>query len=176
MCDEEYRNTVAEYIRDDSPKIFGNYSRAHAACVTSAFLNAAQRSVVILSGSFPHDFYFDENIGNELRCAIERVAGNGGKVRIITVDGKKNETLSALAEESKGVFEYRAGHYSGNDLAHFMVVDGKRYRLEAVHDKNEKTPEVVRAEVCCNGVKKADELLSFFNAAWCILTPREEVR
>lgn len=51
----------------------------------------------------------------------------------------------------------------GSDINHFLVVDAKRYRLGAVHEKSEKTPECVHAEVCCNRRKKASELVNYFN-------------
>ena len=106
------------------------------------------------------------------------LAEKNGKIRIITVNGQVSQSLSDLVMELSGRgIEYRAGRFVRENgvspLAHFMVVDGKRYRLEESH-ADSGMPETVKAEVCCNGPGKARQLLEFFEKAWTLLTPRQE--
>lgn len=174
MCkaDEKYRTEVDSYLRDDSPVIFGNYSKAHAEYVTEAFLRSATESIVILSGRFPEDFYC-KDVERELCSAINRLPN--GRIRIVTLGDSKSSLLERLAQGSNGTLEYRPGRYTGEEpLEHFMVVDGKRYRLEKPHPPiDSSTPDGVEAEICCNGTRKAKELLGFFDKAWAILAPRQ---
>jgi len=168
MADEKYNAKVEEYILTDSPVVFGNYDSDHAKCVIKSFLCHAKKSILLLSGTFPEDFY-GENIVNELRAAKKRISGD---IRVITLDGKISPVLKKLCDAEE--IEYRAGLYTGDEISHFMVVDGKRYRLEAPHEATEdETPEIVKAEVCCNGVKKASELIAFFEKAWRLLAPTQ---
>lgn len=52
----------------------------------------------------------------------------------------------------------------GARVQHYMVVDGKRYRLESEHDN--PVPDTVHAEVCCNGKAKSALLSGMFNSVW----------
>ncbi|WP_337746792.1 hypothetical protein [Victivallis vadensis] len=159
----EYRKGVETYLKEDSPVIFGNYTKEHAACVVELFTRSARKNIDLLSGCYPSSFY--GNITELLQAAANRDV----KVRIITLCNRVDERLNSLDRNNSNI-EYRPGRLIGDKpVSHFMVVDGKRYRLEAPHQESD--PETVKAEICCNGVKKASELEDLFNAVWGILKP-----
>ena len=164
----EYRNAVETYLKEDSTVIFGNYTKEHAACVVGLFVKSARQTIDLLSGCYPSAFYGD--ITELLRQAADREV----KVRIITICNEKNTSLEELGK-SNGNIEYRPGRLVGsNPVSHFMVVDGKRYRLETPHKEGD--PPTVKAEICCNGVKKASELEYIFDTVWGILKPPEAAK
>lgn len=167
---EEYRRQVVTRILTNSPDIFGNYSDAHAACVVEAFAHHAEKEIMLMSGAFSSKFYTGP-VFDELRQAAER----GVKIRIVTSDAENVDlqnllTLAAAKTKEKPEehpVSFFVTRYSGDGApTHFMVVDGKRYRLErGTHAPNDERP-VVQAEVCCNGPQKAKALADFFNNLW----------
>lgn len=169
---DKYKADVDGFFRDNSPKVFGNYTQDHANYVIHKLLESAENSMVLLSGKYPCDFY--DELCKDFESAVERIARSHGTVRIITADGTINEKLLQFAEKHKEVVEYRPAKYNGEvPISHFMVVDGKRYRLERPHEVVDNAPDPVNAEVCCNGKDKADELISFFDSVWKVLNPAE---
>ena len=170
---EKYQKDVDKFFRDDSPKIFGNYTQEHASYVIHKLLESAEKDIVLLSGKYPCDFY-KEDLEEDFERAIKRIDAAGGVVRVITADGQVSEQLQTLVQTLGKTLEYRPAEYKGDKpISHFMVVDGKRYRLEHPHAVAENTPESVAAEVCCNGEDKAKDLLSFFDSVWHILGDSE---
>ena len=177
MDRENYNAMVDKYLSDDSSIVFNNFSPEHASHIITRFLESAQNSVEVLSGNFADDFYDNLALTFLLQQTSMRLKNNDGKIRVITTSGKRNKTLTGLA--NNGIIEYIPALYKhesdGSDINHFLVVDAKRYRLEAVHEKSEKTPECVHAEVCCNGRKKASGLVNYFNLVWTALRPKEKL-
>ena len=177
---EEYKKVVFEYLVTDAPTIFGNFTRAHAEFVINSFLDDAKSDLVILSGSFPEDLYFNSN--RKFRDAVQRVQRNGGRVRVITLNdnfpGVKKLDELCKQEEFSNALQHFSATYSGSEpISHFMVVDKKRYRLEAPHvpvTTPEESKANRRAEVCCNGPLKARELLDFFDAVWTRLAKQQQ--
>ena len=167
---EQYKKVVLEYLATDAATIFGNFTRAHAEFVINSFLDDVQSDLVILSGSFPNDLYFSAN--EKFVNAVRRVNHNGGKIRVITLNNQfpSIKKLDELCREFPGTLSHYAANYSGNEpISHFMVVDKKRYRLEAPHapvTTQEESKADRRAEVCCNGPVKVRELLTFFDLVW----------
>lgn len=173
----EYRAQVRVWIATDSPVIFGNYSTAHAACVVEEFAKSAEKSIVLMSGAFSHEFYKGV-VFDALANAIKR----GVSIRIITsappetVDIANLNRLVACSGERENP-AYFVAHYTGQSPAsHFMVVDGKRYRLERGKHLPKSEQPVVQAEVCCNGVPRAKQLEQFFDAVWSHLSDLAKAR
>ncbi len=160
MCSEieKYRKEIRGYLADDSEAIFGNYTKEHAACVTELFIESAQKNIDILSGCFPKDFYVSKGLNTLLQKAKDR----GVKIRVITLCEEDCTGLDGI--------EHRSACASAEPISHFMIVDNKRYRLEVPHNDD---PQYVKAEVCCNGVKKANALLKCFDDAWDFLGPED---
>ena len=168
----EYQRRLYELLYSDSEAIFANYSQEHAQCIIRAFIDAAEHTIVFLSGDFGGGVYRE---GGDIRCALEAAVRRGVDVRVISLgqnDGSK-ESLAALntrlckeADASvKGSFSYKMGVVrEGAQVQHYVVVDGKRYRLEAAHAT--PVPDSVHAEVCCNGRAKAALLTNSFNTVW----------
>ena len=162
----EYRAQVRAWIATGSPVIFGNYSTAHAACVVEEFAKCAQSKIDLMTGSFSSSFYC-----GAILSAFADAARRGVKIRIITSDPTaKCDNLEALVNDVKtGIKpDYFIARYNGKEPAsHFMVVDGKRYRLErGIHSPNEEDRPIVQAEVCCYGVERARYLEDFFELVW----------
>ena len=177
--DKEYMDMVDERLRTNSPEIFGNFSAEHAGYIIAQFIKNAQKSIEILSGNFSDAFYDGISVKTLLKEAAKRIKENGGRIRVITVNGKVCQKLTELSQEinkdAEKTMEYIAAKCANPDAVnHFMIVDGFRYRLEEPHQAYEagKIPEYVKAEVCCNGPQKAGNLLRTFNAAWTLLEPK----
>lgn len=178
---QNYEQMVNHYLDTDSSEVFGNMSPEHAQFIISKFIRSAKRSIAILSGCFCHDFYSGNNISEVIREKAKELPE--GSIRIITADGEICDDIFKLkesvnAEYGKNIIEYRPGKFNGSTpLKHFLVVDGKRYRLEESHPviKEGKAPEFVKAEVCCNGEIKSSVLLDVFNKIWGLLQPSQEM-
>ena len=173
MNDEliEYQRKLYELLYTDSESIFANYSQEHAKCIIKAFIDAAENTIVFLSGDFGSGIYK----GGEIRDSLEAAVRRGVDVRVISLgqDDASHECLTELdiALSSKpespvrGRFRYKLGVVrTGAQVQHYMVVDSKRYRLEAYHAM--PVPDSVHAEVCCNGKAKAAMLTNMFNTVW----------
>jgi hypothetical protein len=87
-------------------------------------------------------------------------------------DGESQTTIADKIKEinqkiNKSVIKYMPAIYSGKDpIEHFLLVDGKRYRIEDPHDKIIGKIEDTKAKVCCNSPDIVKEKLAFFNAVW----------
>lgn len=164
---EEYQAKINKLILEDSPAIFANHSRRHARCIIRTFLSGARESVDILAGDFGNDFYQYPDI----RASVLQAVDNGSKVRVISLgtQEKSRAFIRGLANEAndgsrKGSFLVKFARVRpGTQVKHYMIIDGKRYRLEDYHDEGSNT---VRAEVCCNGKVKAATMTRAFNAVW----------
>lgn len=167
----EYQRKLYELLYTDSEAIFANYSQEHAKCIIRAFLDSAENTIVFLSGDFGAGIYKGGEIRDSLASAVRR----GVDVRVISL-GQDDNSRACLAKldtelrpESeppvKGRFRYKLGiARNGAQIQHYMVVDGKRYRLESCHEM--PVPDSVHAEVCCNGKAKAAMLTNMFNTVW----------
>lgn len=184
-----YNRMVLERIQTDSPEIFGNLTPENARFIVPAFIQAAKESVVIFSGSMPPWFYNEEDsvagapILDVIREAAKRIhekfAENAaGAIRIITVNGVSDPDLDFFSDEIEkenggvAVVKIIQAAYRGDPrtLQHYIVVDHRRYRLEATHDQCRDTKlDAVMAEVCCNGPVKAKRLEEAFDAIWSAL-------
>lgn len=176
----EYQAKLDSLIAADSKAIFANYSRAHARCIIRTFLSGAKESADILAGDFGNDFYQHPAI----QAAVLKAVTNGAHVRVISLGTSKasKDFVVAIAESAshapsppgkQGTFQYKFAQVrQGAKVKHYMIIDGKRYRLEDYHDEGSDS---VHAEVCCNGQGKATTLTRTFEAVWNRLpTPSEE--
>lgn len=175
---KSYNEMVDTFLKNDSTEVFGNFSPEHAKYIIIKFLESARKSVDILSGSFSDAFYDGNGIFSVLKHVAKKLSEVDGKIRIITVNGEVNEKLNSIVEEintelNRNVISYIPTCYKGKGpLKHFLVIDGKRYRLESEHKTipEGQLPESVKAEVCCNGEEKASALISFFDNVYRIVS------
>lgn len=168
---EEYQAKLDKLMAEDSTAIFANYSRDHARCIIRTFLSDAKKTADILAGDFGNDFYQHTDI----EAAVLRAVANGAQLRVISLGtSEKSKTfVRGLAEVARdiatrspqtGDFQYAfARVLPGKKVKHYMVIDGKRYRLEESHDEGS---HIVHAEVCCNGKGKAATLTRTFESVW----------
>ena len=183
---------VLENLRTDSPEVFGNLTPENARFIVPTFIEAAKESVVIFSGSMPPWFYNESDtiagapilniIRNTAKRLYEQYAGNAaGAIRIITVNGISDPNLDMFVDEVRKenggveVVKIIQATYRGNprDLQHYIVIDHRRYRLEAPHNQcRDSKPDAVMAEVCCNGPVKAKRLEAVFDTIWASLNAK----
>ena len=132
----------------------------------------------MLSGNLTDSFYDGIEIYEVLKEAARRI-NQPGKIRIITLDGDdesektiKNEISKINKEIGVEVIKYAPAVYNGDQMQmeHFLLVDGKRYRIESPHQKITGKVEETKADVCCNAPDEVNRRLAFFDAAWNNLT------
>lgn len=177
MAFKDYKEMVETYLKTNSTEIFGNFSKDHAAFIVTSFLESAENSVDIFSGSFADAFYSVQGMDVLLLQTAKRLQKNKGRVRIITISGGKNLLLNRLEKEVNDLscFAYIPAKFTGTtELNHFMIVDNMRYRLEAPHQPFREDSDCIHAEVCCNGKAKAAELTHFFDRVWKRLKDQAE--
>lgn len=174
MCDElvEYQKKLNYLLYSDSEAVFANYSQNHARCIFRTFIDAALDSIIFLSGDFGQGVFQEESIKNALVAAVKR----GVKIRVISLSGNEvslknlkllEGSVNSIPNEKNcgGYFRYRIGTVRGGArVQHFMVVDGKRYRLEEYHEA--PVPDNIHAEVCCNNKMSANAMSAMFNIVW----------
>lgn len=172
MAFKDYEEMVNTYLKDNSTEVFGNFSSEHAGFIIASFLESAENSVDIFSGTFADAFYSAKGIDALLIQTARRLQKNNGRIRIITISGEKSDLLNKLEKEINDPksFSYISAKFKGApEPNHFMIVDNMRYRLEAPHPPFDETSNCIHAEVCCNGKAKAAELTHFFDRAWKVL-------
>ena len=183
----EYQARLDELMDSDSPDIFGNYTQNHARRIIRTFFASAEKSIMCLSGDFgnPKGVYGEAEIESALREAV----GKGVDVRVISLNVSpdsisrlnslceelnkevaagdvKDETRCCCGKVRHGSFAYKLGVVTNPkaEIHHYLIVDGKRYRLEAAHSNPVGCD--VHAEVCCNGPLKAASLKRDFDTIW----------
>lgn len=174
---DEYRAFVKGFIEDDSPIIFSNYSMHHARCITDEFIKTARKSITLFTGAVLDGFYnqkFRERLVKKLKENPELQV----KILIISKHDRNlresSERLDLFKEDlrKEGLqdrFDYRMLRMESPaiNVNHFLVVDNKSYRLEEPHEDLESVvPDVVHADVCYNGEKRAGQLTGLFNNLW----------
>ena len=166
---KNYAEMVDYNIAHESTEVFGNFSTEHASYIVTRFLENAKKTVIILSGGFV-DVTPTRGLCALLKQTALRLVENDGSIRIITANGEKNSDIERIRDEiGCGKIEYIPARYSGTTpLKHFMVIDGKMYRLENAHETLSDGAEL-HAEVCCNGREKAAQLTEFFDRVWHLL-------
>lgn len=187
-----YNRMVLEHLRTNSPEVFGNLTPENARFIVPTFIEAANESVVIFSGSMPPWFYneADTIVGAPILDIIQKTAKRfyekfaenaAGAIRIITVNGVTDPNLDTFVDDVKRqnggveVVKIIQATYRGNpqDLQHYIVIDHRRYRLEAPHNQcRDLKPDTVMAEVCCNGPVKAKRLEAVFDTIWAALNAK----
>ena len=175
MNDADYRAMVTSNIKTDSSEVFGNLTTGHATFIIQSFIESAKESISILSGSFNDAFYDGDTLLKALKEAAKRINIQNA-IRIITVEKESKRLLDfiqqANKEIGKPVISYISTKYTGTEpLNHFLLVDGKRYRIEEPHGEfdSSKKPDIVKASVCCNDTKSVKPWQDFFDSIWGIL-------
>ena len=174
--DVEYSQMVSRYIRDNIPTVFHNETITHAKDIIIQFLNTAERSIEIMTGTMAEVFYLDPMLQEAFRNAASRL-GNSA-IRIVTINAPRRDVerirqiVADLNESvSKHTIAYRPARYNGRaeNLRHLMLVDDKRYRWEFPHPQFSNLPQNVSAEVSCFAPQFVSERKVFFNQIWDLL-------
>lgn len=173
--ENEYTEKFNRRLQVNSPEVFGNFSSKNADYIILRFIESAKESVSLFTDRIPGDACC---FHNAIRTAATNIVKYNtkkatGAIRIITVDGEKHPDLIQAAKEinsqlHRKVISVIETKYSGEKVLNsYTVVDLRRYRLEDTHKPFKGTlPEIVKAEVSCNGPGKAFILESSFNRLW----------
>ena len=160
---ENYKDSAIWYLKHDSKTMFKTYTKEQSIFIIELFFKYAISDIIILSGIFPEYLYMNNETGL-LKEVINRFKFISGKIRIITLNNI-NKNLEDLAKSTNGILEYRKAYIENEkiEIPHFMVVDGKRYRLEDIHEMN---PQNLVSQICCNDIIIAKQLTEYFNSLW----------
>ena len=160
---ENYKDSAIWYLKHDSNTMFKTYTKEQSIFIIELFFKYSISDIIILSGIFPEYLYMN-NDASLLKDVISRFRLISGKIRVITLNGNNNN-LENLAKSTDGILEYRKAYIENINIKipHFMVVDGKRYRLEDIHEMN---PENLVSQICCNDIMTAKQLTDYFNSLW----------
>lgn len=200
---QAYNQLVDRRLATESPEVFGNFSIENAKHIVSAFIWNAKQSVTILAGSMREDIYSDSASDSaefekpdcesptskrafaSLFHAAQTLASteippNKYPIRIIMLRDREREIIDAFVNDTnrelgKDVIKIIYARYRLPRINHYLVVDHRRYRLEAPHDPFiQNLPPIWKAEVCCNGPRKAKKIEASFDAIWNKLTDEEK--
>lgn len=170
-----YIEEFDQRLKVSSPEVFGNFSIKNADYIILRFVESAKESISLFTDRIPGE---DGQLEKVVRAAAENIVKNNPKnatcaIRIITVDGEKHPDLVKSARETNAQLHRRVvsvietRHHGKKTINPYVVVDLRRYRLEDSHRPfNGTPPEIVKAEVCCNGSVKAVILENWFNRLW----------
>lgn len=152
MCESAiryYEEQVKILIRENSDEIISNSSSKHAIVLLKNFFQEARSSIYIFCGNLSKTVYDDIHVVDAMRAALER----GIEVAVIICQEKPESTLFSelLKQYGKRIF----CKIADNEINHFCVIDGRRYRLET--DQMEK-----KAIACANSREIGSSLQKIF--------------
>jgi len=167
---EEYIKMVENFANSDSDIVFGNNSLDHAVVIAKNMFKKANSDIEILSGTLD-EMYFSQ-IEPSLKEVAERLKlKDEGVIKIITVQEEFPEKLKKKFENmnleiGKDVFKYLPLLNPGKpeDVTHFYVIDGKRWRVEEPH--GEIREGKVKAQVCFNDEHAGENFHKYFDDLW----------
>ena len=200
---QAYNRLVDRRLATESPEVFGNFSLENSKHIVSAFIRSAKQSVTILAGSMREEFY-SASESDAAECgktgcesatskrafaslfhaaqslaATKKTQGEF-PIRIIMLEDRGTEKIDAFVEDTNrelgnDVIKIFHARYRLQRTNHYLVVDHRRYRLEGLHESfDENVPPIWKAEVCCNGPRKAKKIEASFDAIWKKLTDEEK--
>ncbi|MBI5921928.1 MAG: hypothetical protein HY847_09760 [Betaproteobacteria bacterium] len=136
--DLEYDRFVERLAKAEDPRTISNSSTRHALSILRAIFRHAKRSVSIFSGKLDPNVFNDD----ELLRTAENFQKGGGSLRVLLQDQalSKNDAsklLLQLAAQSSDVNDascmvkqVTSEHPFADAKCHFVVADGKAYRIE----------------------------------------------
>lgn len=166
----EYRLRVRNRIQEDSPVAFANDDSQHAFVVIGELINSAEYTILLYCGKLSSSIY--QKLLPQFREAIEQ---RHIDVRVLVDCASPDESGTSIFLQKKGCIKHKQSDLD-RKFAHFLLVDGKRYRLET---SSEKKRAVVRANALEieKSRKNAEGMQSYFNKWWqeaeIVQTPAE---
>ena len=190
-----YNQLVDRRLATESSEVFGNFALENSKHIISAFIRSAKQSVTILAGSMREEFYsaseseaaecgktgcesatsksaFASLFHAAQTLAATKKTQDEFPIRIIMLEDRDREKIDAFVKDTNrelgnDVIKIYHARYRLQRTNHYLVVDHRRYRLEELHESfAENVPPVWKAEVCCNGPRKAKKIEASFNAIW----------
>ena len=125
---KEYEALVRESIETGSCDLFRNASAAHAAIIMRLFCEYAKRTVHIFCGRMNREVY------GALRESFAEAIARGVEVQFITEELFEHLESGDVARYLRERGALRC-YGEKQDIAHFSVVDGRMFRVEADREK-----------------------------------------
>lgn len=152
MCEPAiryYEEQVRILIRENSNEIISNSSSKHAIILFKTFFKEARSSIYIFCGRLSKAVYDDIHVLDAMRSALE----NGVDVQVVICEKVPESVL--FVELLKQYNKKICCNTVDNEINHFCVIDGRRYRLEI--DPLEK-----KAIACVNSIEIGQSLQNIF--------------
>jgi hypothetical protein len=177
----DFRNLLSKYRYGRSESFISNRYPWQTKMAVLELLKLAEsdgKSVRILSGNAPEQFYSEEVIEHIAKCLK---AGCDVNI-LIWSKSRRCPEFESLQKTSYGQnLSFRfSGTTEGSDiLQHFLVVGDDAYRLEAIHPDlsgetfTEISPET-QAKICFNDPAGGGRLAKLFDTIWDMLVPPSE--
>lgn len=166
--DEEYIEIVDKAIKGDLNLDIPNSTFDHALLLTERLLAVAKKEVNIFSGSLYEALY-----GVKIKGLLQEVINRGIEIKIIVWHKVKEEQVADLKSLSDKLQIKLANlpldePKAYQNTKHFLVVDGKSYRLEEPHRPQAETAEdfQVKGIANFNNPQLAKVLNDIFNNLW----------
>lgn len=164
----EYKAAVEEIIASGDSTVISNINYAHAVYLTVKQFDKANKAAKIITGKMA-ETTGDLAIKEAFCKMVRRIAGNNGKVQLITTGySSRPSWLKDLQKEvgpSLSIIFTKVN--PGMPVSHGFVLDEKMYRLEEPHD--DEDCQDVHASVCFNDGSVAKGMSEAFDGIWNIL-------
>ncbi len=129
---DRYAKSVRDKIRNQAGGLFQNNSPLHASIIIREFLDAAEKTVCLFCGKL------SESVYGALQVFFSSAIERNVRVRVITESSYEETGAKNLAEYLKSKDSLRCLAWKKEDsLPHFLLVDGRMYRLEVKQEQKE---------------------------------------
>jgi hypothetical protein len=166
-----YKEAIELIIKNKIEDPLKNDSYLDALYLTEMMFNKTNNQALILTSNGVD--HFIEALGESFEKMLERIGKVGGKVKMIILDGSVNQLLSTLLLKFNHVLEIKPGETKdGAIVNHFIACDSNMIRVEKPHGKLDPTSDIssIKADVYFNNENETQRTISFFNAAWRIVS------
>lgn len=150
--EENYIAALLTYMYKRQDHYFLNDSIGHATLLADMMIGAAEKYVLIYTGSFNEQCY---------KYAVDNLP-DSVKVRVLFQDNSAKRWWT----NNQNIIAHNTSiplSLNGNEINHFFVVDGKAFRYEIDHLKSTASANFSQPEVC-------EGLTSIFSEAWGNIT------
>ncbi len=161
-----YDALIEQNKEENSEKGMCNDNYCHALFFTDYMFRATQHDIRMLSGEEGAGFLC--TLRKSFEEALKRITRFGGDVRIILVNSKKTDFLSAMIEKYPILKLTHASLKGDKNVPHTIICDDHMLREEDIHEKltDESDTEQVTAKVYFNSNVKAKLATESFDDTW----------
>ena len=152
----QYAEKVQKRIDENDCEVFLNRSEWHAAIILRKFIESAKNSISIFCG------HLNKNVYGDLLPDFKAAAKRGVAVRVLTASSEV--CAESVADGLREISAFQTLRDEDDEIPHFAVVDGIRYRLETNED--DKSAVVCAFTDTRDQITRAVLLSMLFDALW----------